>query len=221
MDTAGLVMILVGIYLLDSAVKNRRPLETLRRIVADPGSIREAIENPETFGEYSSPSLQDATPGSSGESGFEGGGGIGSGGGGGWSMGTSVDSSSTPADSSSRSQKAAVAIAFAKRQIGKPYVWGGDGYDNKRGGFDCSGLVMNAWKAAGVNIPRTTATMLPSSKLQKIKKSELVAGDLVFPFPGHVQLYIGNGRIIEAPGRKRNIREKTLGDVWQARRVKL
>ncbi len=217
MDTAGLLMILFGVYLIDSAIKNRRPVDTLKRIVSDPGSIRDALENPETFGEYQGQNLQESTASTSGESGFNGGGGFGNGGGGGWSVGASVSDTG----GSIRSQKAAVAISFAKAQLGKPYVWGGDGYDNKAGGFDCSGLVKNAWKEAGVEIPRTTATMMTSSKLLKISKNDLVAGDLVFPFPGHVQLYIGNGRIIEAPGRGRKIREKTLGSVWAVRRVKL
>ena len=231
MDTAGLFLILIGIYFLDSAMKNRRPLETARRIIADPSGVREAMENPETFGEYSSPGMNEAV----GSAAYGAAAGLAQGAAGvigsaprGLSGGNPVTDSDDIETSSgaglkkssgSYSQRAAIAISFAKDQIGKPYVWGGDGYDNKAGGFDCSGLVHNAWKKAGVSIPRTTATMLPSSKLMKINKKDLLPGDLVFPFPGHVQLYIGNNRIIEAPGRGRKIREKTLGSVWQARRI--
>ena len=50
------------------------------------------------------------------------------------------------------SPAAATAIAYARAQLGKPYVWGGTGPD----GYDCSGLVMMAYQAAGVTIPRTS-----------------------------------------------------------------
>lgn len=193
MDTAGLIMILIGIYLLDSAVKNRRPLQLAREIIEKPGSVREALQSAEGF---TAATAFDPDGGVSGE---------GSGGGG---------ASSFSANTVSR------AIAFARAQIGKPYVWGGTGTNNSRGGYDCSGLVMSAYKSAGVTIPRTTATMLASKSLQKITAAELQAGDLVFPFPGHVQLYIGNDQIIEAPGRGRNVTLKRLGKVWQARRIK-
>ncbi len=48
--------------------------------------------------------------------------------------------------------KAAKVIAFAEAQIGKPYVWGATGPDS----YDCSGLTQDAWKAAGITLPRTT-----------------------------------------------------------------
>ena len=47
---------------------------------------------------------------------------------------------------------AATAIAYARAQLGRPYLWGGTGPD----AFDCSGLVMEAYAAAGVSIPRTS-----------------------------------------------------------------
>ena len=49
-------------------------------------------------------------------------------------------------------QAVATAIAYAQQQIGKPYLWGGTGPDS----FDCSGLMMMAYLAAGVTIPRTS-----------------------------------------------------------------
>jgi len=96
--------------------------------------------------------------------------------------------------------KAAVAIAYAKQQLGKPYVWGGTGPD----GFDCSGLVMEAWQAAGVNIPRTSEAQYAA--LPHITAAQAQPGDLIFyagsdgtmTAPGHVVMYLGGGLVIQA-----------------------
>lgn len=109
---------------------------------------------------------------------------------------------STPAPSSGQSaggvagldSRTSKVIAFARAQIGKPYIWGGTGPR----GYDCSGLTQAAWRAAGVEITRTTHTQLANPRLQRISRSQLRPGDLIYPHSGHVQLYIGNGRIIEA-----------------------
>jgi peptidoglycan DL-endopeptidase CwlO len=88
-----------------------------------------------------------------------------------------------------------VALEFAAAQIGKPYVWGGAGPQ----GFDCSGLVQQAWAAAGVALPRVAADQ--STATVPISFSQLQPGDLVFfeqPV-GHVGIYIGGGQMIDAP----------------------
>ena len=197
MDTAALVLILIGTYLLDSALKNRRPVELAKQVIQKPGSVRETLANAEGYTPSEQSAFDPNTPPVSGS---------GSGGG-------------SASSWSATSTDATGAIAFAQQQIGKPYVWGGTGTNNSQGGYDCSGLVVSAYRSVGVSLPRTTAAMLASTKLQKITRSDLAAGDLVFPFAGHVQLYIGDGKIIEAPGRGRNVRMKTLGSVWQARRI--
>lgn len=74
---------------------------------------------------------------------------------------------------------------WALRQRGKPYLWGGTGPF----GFDCSGLVYAAYRAAGVLLPRTTYEMLASSLLVRIPKSQARRGDLAFFGTGHVELY--------------------------------
>lgn len=92
------------------------------------------------------------------------------------------------------SGRAAKAVAYARAQLGKPYIWGGTGPH----GFDCSGLVMRAWKNAGVDLPRTTWQQIRSG--EATTRARLVAGDLVLGYGGgHVQLYIGNGKVIHAP----------------------
>jgi cell wall-associated NlpC family hydrolase len=97
-------------------------------------------------------------------------------------------------------QAVATAIAFAEQQIGKPYLWGGTGPD----AFDCSGLILMAYRAAGVNIARTSQAQWASE--QRVPASQVQPGDLVFfagadgtvKAPGHVGLVIGNGKMIEA-----------------------
>jgi cell wall-associated NlpC family hydrolase len=97
-------------------------------------------------------------------------------------------------------QAVATAIGYARQQIAKPYLWGGTGPD----AFDCSGLMMMAYRAAGISIPRT-------SELQwewgpRVAPGHEQPGDLVFfagsdgtpTSPGHVGLVIGNHQMIEA-----------------------
>ncbi|MFJ4120207.1 NlpC/P60 family protein [[Kitasatospora] papulosa] len=91
--------------------------------------------------------------------------------------------------------RAAQAVDFAYGALGKPYVWGATGPAS----FDCSGLTQAAWRAAGVSLPRTTYTQINAG--QRVPRSELAPGDLVFFYPGvtHVGLYIGGGQMIHAP----------------------
>ncbi|MEU6536824.1 NlpC/P60 family protein [Streptomyces sp. NPDC047000] len=87
------------------------------------------------------------------------------------------------------------AIAYATRQIGKPYVWGAEGPDS----FDCSGLTSQAWLHAGVVIPRTSEEQW--ARLPHVPVSRMRPGDLIIYFAdaSHVALYIGHGKIISAP----------------------
>src|SRR5262249_10988983 len=72
------------------------------------------------------------------------------------------------------SQAVAAAIKFALAQAGKPYVWGGTGPD----AFDCSGLVQAAYRAAGIDIPRTTFDEWPFGA--RVPNGQEQPGDLVF-----------------------------------------
>jgi cell wall-associated NlpC family hydrolase len=108
--------------------------------------------------------------------------------------------------------RAARAVAFALRQRGKPYRWGGQG----PGAFDCSGLTWAAWRAAGVAIPRTAAGQLAG--LPQVH-GRLRPGDLViYPSSGptrrHVAMVVGRGRMVEAPARGVPVRSTSLRGGW-------
>lgn len=105
-------------------------------------------------------------------------------------------------------------VRLARAQIGKPYVWAAAGPNS----FDCSGLVVYCFKhAAGMTLPHFTGALIAFGK--EVKKSELQPGDLVFPDSGHVGIYSGNGKWIEAPHAGANVREVNMWGFWRARRV--
>src|SRR5680860_489324 len=90
------------------------------------------------------------------------------------------------------------ALAYAKAQLGKPYLWAAAGPNS----FDCSGLTMMAWRAGGKSLPHWSVAQFAQST--RISAGQLRPGDLVFwgSTPGtihHVAMYIGNGQIIHAP----------------------
>lgn len=93
------------------------------------------------------------------------------------------------------SGRAAVAVEFAKAQLGDPYVWAGAGPD----AWDCSGLTMMAWRQAGVSLPHSSAMQYNYGT--RVSKSQLQPGDLVFFYSpiSHVGIYIGGGKMIHAP----------------------
>ncbi len=97
---------------------------------------------------------------------------------------------------------AAEAIEFALAQRGLPYVWGGDGPQKGEAGFDCSGLTTAAYAYAGITLPRTAHTQYYAGP-HVPDTAELQPGDLVFygvpTRVHHVGLYIGGGRMVNAP----------------------
>ncbi len=119
---------------------------------------------------------------------------------------TSSAATSTPASVDA-------AIGYARAQLGKPYRPSAAGPD----AFDCSGLVMRAWQAGGVALPRTTAGMITVGTA--VSRADLAPGDLVFPTVGHVQLCTGGGNIIEAPRLGENVVERPMWGFMTARRV--
>ena len=103
-----------------------------------------------------------------------------------------------PAGTSPAAQRA---VSFALAQLGKPYVWGAEGPDS----YDCSGLVQTAWRSAGVSITRVVGTQMHDGVATDL--AHLLPGDLIaipgglgtMAAPGHVGMYIGSGRVVEAP----------------------
>jgi cell wall-associated NlpC family hydrolase len=89
---------------------------------------------------------------------------------------------------------AAAAVDFAMAQIGDAYVYGAAGPD----AWDCSGLTMGAWAAAGVSLPHSSSAQMSSGT--PVSMSELQPGDLVFYYSpvSHVGIYVGNGQIVHA-----------------------
>jgi len=95
------------------------------------------------------------------------------------------------------SAKAQIAVAYARAQLGKPYVFAAAGPD----AFDCSGLTMMAWAAAGVSLPHYAPSQMQYGSTVPIDVSAMLPGDLIFLYPdiGHVEIYAGNGMAISAP----------------------
>ena len=114
----------------------------------------------------------------------------------------------------SASGRAKKAINFAAAQLGDPYVYGGTGPN----GWDCSGLVQAAYRAAGVSLPRVVGPQYGATR--HISMSQLQPGDLVFyGSMSHVGIYIGHGRVIHAPHPGRSVEITGLGGFSRAGRV--
>lgn len=112
------------------------------------------------------------------------------------------------------------AIAWAKRQLGTAYVYGGDCTDAQRQptphNCDCSSLVQQAYAHAGITIARTTYAWRqdgPTVPLDKIRPGDLLfsaGSDGTRARPGHVVMYLGGGKVIEAPHTGTDVRISAL-----------
>ncbi|WP_241481689.1 C40 family peptidase [Nocardiopsis gilva] len=108
----------------------------------------------------------------------------------------------SPTHASTRSKGAAsAAVSHALNQVGKPYRYGAAGPR----AFDCSGLVQWSYRRAGKSTGRTTYAQFRRGR--PVSRSSLRKGDLVFFYsgPGHVGVYIGNGRMVHAPRSGKNV----------------
>ncbi|GAA4634777.1 C40 family peptidase [Actinoallomurus vinaceus] len=101
------------------------------------------------------------------------------------------------------------AVEYAYAQLGKPYIWGGTGPK----GYDCSGLTMMSWRAAGVNLPRVVPDQYSATR--HVSKSDLQPGDLVyFDDMGHEGIYVGGGKFIHAPRTGEVIRLDSMSNPY-------
>lgn len=100
-------------------------------------------------------------------------------------------------------------ISLAKKQVGKPYVYGASGPSS----FDCSGLTSYVYSnAVGKNIGRTTYVQLNAGK--RVSVSNLKPGDLVFWGNYHVGIYLGNNQYIHAPQPGQNVTTATISSYF-------
>jgi hypothetical protein len=98
------------------------------------------------------------------------------------------------------------AVAIAERFLGVPYVWAGA---DPISGFDCSGLVMYVYRQLGISLPHASSRQFRAGR--RVARGNLRSGDLVFfepgrsgappGLPGHVGIYVGGDRMLEAPHR--------------------
>jgi len=110
-------------------------------------------------------------------------------------------------------------VRFAHKALGSPYIWAAEGPN----AFDCSGLVLWAMAKAGINMPRVSADQARVQFGSPRKLKRLQPGDLVFwdnssrnDGADHVAIYIGHGKIIEAPRPGLSVQISSLYDLGEA-----
>lgn len=105
-------------------------------------------------------------------------------------------------------------LQTAVTAVGTPYRWGG----LTPKGFDCSGLVVYAYKKIGTHVPRTAKAQF--NKCKAVTRQNLKPADLVFfSVPRrrgvvHVGIYIGKGQFVHAPGRGRKVKRASLNNIY-------
>ncbi|SKA18735.1 Cell wall-associated hydrolase, NlpC family [Marinactinospora thermotolerans DSM 45154] len=104
------------------------------------------------------------------------------------------------------------AARHAQEKIGFPYEYGGSGPDS----FDCSGLIQWSYRQAGVDLPRTTYDQHEAGT--PVDRDDLRYGDLLFFYegPGHAGIYIGDGRMVHAPGSGDEVETVSLSGHFEA-----
>lgn len=117
---------------------------------------------------------------------------------------TSAPAGSAAVSTASTSTSGNAIVDTARTAVGTPYAWG----ESSLSGMDCSGLVAYAYGQAGIDVPRTSSQQAAAG--QSISQSELQPGDLVV-WPGHIAIYSGDGKIIDASGSKQQVVER---EIW-------
>ena len=112
------------------------------------------------------------------------------------------------------SGRAGIALRYALKQIGDRYVFGAAGMVT----WDCSGLTMRAYQAAGVSLPHSAAMQMRYGK--RVDRKDLMPGDLVFfgqPV-SHVGIYLGGGKMVDAPRSGARVRVESFGNSFGYKR---
>lgn len=117
---------------------------------------------------------------------------------------TSAPAGGAAVSTASTSTSGNAIVDSARTALGTPYAWG----ESSLSGMDCSGLVAYAYGQAGIDVPRTSSQQAAAG--QSISQSELQPGDLVV-WPGHIAIYSGDGKIIDASGSKQQVVER---EIW-------
>jgi gamma-D-glutamyl-L-lysine dipeptidyl-peptidase len=94
-------------------------------------------------------------------------------------------------------------VRTAEQFLGLRYLWGG----LSRWGYDCSGLTWAAYRAHGITIPRDADAQFAAGR--PVSLTQMLPGDLLFyehPVVGHVAMYVGGGKMIEAPNSRSDVR---------------
>lgn len=110
---------------------------------------------------------------------------------------SSLPAATAPAATGSAAQRQQAVVKLAKSQVGKGYVWGGNGPD----AYDCSGLVQSIYsKVGGVQLPRVTTDQVKMGTT--VSMDQLQPGDLLYwgsvDAPYHIGIYIGNNQYVHA-----------------------
>lgn len=131
-----------------------------------------------------------------------------------WGPATRMPSGSAAnADVASRRMEV---VAHALAMTGQPYRWGGA----EPGGFDCSGLVTYAYRQAGFSLPRRAIDQ--AERARRVPPHALAPGDLLFfrvdGAISHVGIYMGDGRMVHAPGSGKVVRIDAINaNYWAPR----
>ena len=214
MGGLGATLLATGVWFTYCGVKNVAPIRTLINIIQNPGASRQILKDKRNkidplAGSAASTAARTSTGATSSPTAT----GLGA---------------NTPAPTGSGG---ASIVAFARTQIGKPYVFGGTGNP----GWDCSGLVQAALKTVGVSVPHSATAIYLNGKGKTVKNPDgsqpslknqkgLLPGDIVFPYApvvgdvSHVGIYTGGGMFIEAAHAGTNVREIKLYSLFSTKR---
>ena len=108
-------------------------------------------------------------------------------------------------------------LAKGRQLIGKPYEFGA----NRDDAVDCSALMQQMFRRAGIRIPRTTREQVRIGR--RIELEQVRPGDLLFyrfgPSGMHVAIYLDDGEVLHASSSRRKVMRSRLNDYWHDRFV--